>query len=119
MEEKYEIFIQNSRIILRHGCILRFFGARYHPVGDSSPILDNHSSRITRSVHSRMDLFKEDMIFRLLSQFLAAPAGTLRGAVGVRHKPTVARSYSPPLESMQCRLQTAQKGAYSLAWPIF
>jgi hypothetical protein len=62
------------------------------------------SSRITRSVHSRMDLFKEGMIFRLLSQFLAAPAGTLRGAVGIRHKPTVARSYSPPLESMQCRL---------------
>src|SRR5450759_2375441 len=50
MEEKYEIFIQNSRIILRHGCNLRFFGARYHPVGDSSPLLDNNSCCIARSL---------------------------------------------------------------------
>jgi len=67
MEEKYEIFIQNSRIILRHGCILRFFGARYHTVGDNSPILDNHSCCIDRGLHRRMALFEENMIFLLLS----------------------------------------------------
>ena len=66
-----------------------------------------------------MDLFKEDMIFRLLSQFLAAPAGTLRGPLALDIDPPSRDHIRPPLESMQCRLQMAPKGAYSLAWPIF
>jgi hypothetical protein len=58
---------KNSRIILRHGSILRFFGARYHTVGDNSPILDNHSCCFGRSLHRRMALFEKNMIFLLLS----------------------------------------------------
>jgi hypothetical protein len=58
---------KTADIVLRHGCIFRFLGARFHRVGGINPILDNHRCRVGRSLHRRMALFEENMIVILLS----------------------------------------------------
>ena len=66
-EEDMRFLLKTADIIFENGRLPRILGERFYPVRDNDPVLDNLRSRLTRSLYSRVALFKEDMISRRLS----------------------------------------------------